>query len=381
VSDLGAIRRFGISAAGAAFVEWAVIFFALPALRLKWINPAKAITFRFEPKRILPRYLLSAASIAVFASGLFGFTKLNYDDRVSRNFPSGHEYSLDLSYIRESRGWEGLLYVQFDDVTSLPHPDSHIDQVLAEIAKDANVVGVENPNDLLRFSTEKLPAQMSELALNDVSVSPTYRKSFTDDGRARATLYLKSSDLGEIRHTVSAIQNACRGMACRPVGESMVYLEYAQRVSRTLFESFAVSLALVGGVLLLLSFGTGIRTQLLILYTSCWGPVAMIGVMALFKTAINPVTGIFAAILVGLTGDNAIQYLFAGRDSDLESGVRRQASASVLLTMLLMLCSASFLGLTLVPLKTLGGLFLAGFALCLFGDLFLLNGLLRRRLT
>lgn len=383
VSDLRMIRRFGYAAAGMAFVEWGAIFLFLPSFcslaggGAHWTDPDRALRFRIKLPRLRQRGAWIALSLLAFAGGCFGFAHLNYDDRVSRNFPAGHEYSSDLDFLRQSRGWEGMLYVQFDDVDSFPRPDPRIDRVLGAIGSDTNIAGMENPNELLRFATQGLSGGMAVSALGDIAESRAYKEYFSPDARARAVLYLKSSDLKDVQKTVSLIENACRDSGCRPVGESRVYLEYARKVSRTLFGSFAVSLLLVGAVLFLLGKGAGLKTRLSLLYSSFWGPVAMIGVMALLRTAINPVTSVFAAILVGLTGDNAIQYLFAGKTGGLETGMKKQASASVLLTALLMLCSVSFLSLTLVPLRTLGYLFLAGFALCLAGDLFLLGAILR----
>jgi hypothetical protein len=136
----------------------------------------------------------------------------------------------------------------------------------------------------------------------------------------------------------------------------------------------------------------------------------MVGVMALFRVPVNLVTSIFVAVLVGLTGDNAIQFVFAARAgrkrqqagasdlsgqgrsgpcSELEktaataptrqelvAGVEERSLPATQLLALLSLASLTFLGMSLLSLRVLGALFSAGFAMTLVGDLWFLRGLL-----
>ncbi len=140
-------------------------------------------------------------------------------------------------------------------------------------------------------------------------------------------------------------------------------------------------MALVTLILLALSVALGqTRAAWKLVYSSIWSPVVMIGAIAAFQVQVNLITSIFAAVIVGLTGDNAIQYLFAaralGREGTLDSGIRERAGATVQLLLLLSISSLVFLGATMMPIRTLGVLFSTGFFVTLVGDLWLLKGLL-----
>ena len=156
-----------------------------------------------------------------------------------------------------------------------------------------------------------------------------------------------------------------------------MFLEYSDRIISTLLESFLLSLVLVALVLLWLDHRLGIRKKIPLLIASFWGPLVMLGLIAVLKIPLGIVGSMFAAVLVGMTGDNAIQYIFAASNEGLERGVRKRAGASVQLGILLSLASLSFLGLSLVPMKILGALFFFGFLATLCGDLWLLKACLK----
>jgi predicted RND superfamily exporter protein len=185
-------------------------------------------------------------------------------------------------------------------------------------------------------------------------------------------------DLKDLNATLNAIDAACdHGKLCAANGESVVYAQYANRVVSTLFESLGLSLLLVGAVLVWLAVAFGVRRALPAMILSVFfSPLVVLGLLALFQFSVNFGTGVAASVLVGLTGDNAVQYLFASRGRRLKSGIDSRSGATVQITLLNIGASLLFLGLTPTPLKHLGILLAFGFASSLVGDLWLLRGLI-----
>jgi predicted RND superfamily exporter protein len=211
-----------------------------------------------------------------------------------------------------------------------------------------------------------------------LSLSKTYRNSFSGLDTARAALYLKSLNLADLNRTLSHVTQACAKAQCFAAGEGVVYAEYSNRVVGTLVKSFVSSLVLVGAIVLFLAQALGTGTKKELLFSVFWSPVLIVGGLALFRVPLNLTTSMFASVLVGLTGDNAVQYLFASRGGPLQEGIHRRGGASVQVTAIAASASLLFLGLTLVPLKTLGLLLFLGFVISLAGDLWVLSGLITR---
>ena len=86
------------------------------------------------------------------------------------------------------------------------------------------------------------------------------------------------------------------------------------------------------------------------------------------------------SVLVGLTGDNFIQYLFAREGKDLAQGVGRRGVASVQVALLMGLVCLTFLVSSFAPSRTLGLLLALGLVASLVGDLWILCALTARRL-
>src|SRR5206468_4109410 len=99
---------------------------------------------------------------------------------------------------------------------------------------------------------------------------------------------------------------------------------------------------------------------------------SLLCIFCVFRLPVTYVTSTFASILVGIAGDNTIQYLFAARRGDLDLGVKRQGAASVQVSIMMIVLSCVLFGSYFAPLRTLGVLFMVGFALSLLGDLWIL---------
>ena len=66
-----------------------------------------------------------------------------------------------------------------------------------------------------------------------------------------------------------------------------------------------------------------------VIVSSLTGPLIMVVMIALLQVPINIVSSIFFAVLVGLTGDNGIHYMFASKDKKgIDSGMSEKAVPS-----------------------------------------------------
>jgi predicted RND superfamily exporter protein len=102
----------------------------------------------------------------------------------------------------------------------------------------------------------------------------------------------------------------------------------------------------------------------------------MLILIAAFRINMDFMKCIVACVLVGLTGDNAIQYLFAARGRPLEVGIKSRGEASIQTNLFMAITSLMYLFSYFNPPKTFGLLLAAGFVIALVGDLWILNGLL-----
>ncbi|HEX4924055.1 MAG TPA: MMPL family transporter [Bdellovibrionales bacterium] len=380
-SDLQVIGRLGLWAAWAALVEWLVVFFFLPSFALlfmkgrTWVRPERALGTRAISG--LERYTISARTLRAArwlpVAGLVAVFFLNFQDSPRRNFPESSLHARSMAYVSESRGWEGLFHIVFRDDSKR----KSIDQALAKIEALPNVASVSGPFQAKEFFASGYAPLVSEMLGRAFEATGIHKAYFGGDGSARANVFVKSVDLKDIGPTVDAAESLCASADCYVAGEQVAYTDFARTVSRTLFESFLLSILSVLTVIFALAYARGYKDVWPLVLSAVWAPLVMAAVMAVFQVPINLFTSMFASVYVGIAGDNAIQYMFASRE--LEQGIEERAGGSVQMAILMILGSCAFFGSGLVPLKLLGVLFAAGFFVMLAGDLWLLRGLIGER--
>jgi predicted RND superfamily exporter protein len=372
VSRIDIIRRFGLWAAVGALLEFAAIFLVWPCLlrgrawtsgKTAFAIPALARASGWRPPRFVAGGLLLAAALSLIA-----LPHLRVEEFPDEMFPSGHPQTELYHYLRGTRNWHGALDVFFPDV------ETYTPELAAKLAADPNVIHAFGPAELDEWLTRGLPSpDVSTVKWILHNAPDTF---YTPDGNSlRVSLYLRDISLSSLGSIMDHVHGVC-GDNCQPAGDLVVMHDFVHEISQTLFGSLALSLVLVGVVLAWIAAGTG--TVLPVLASSYWSSIILLGTLAIAGVPVNTVNSIFAAVVVGLTGDNAVHYLFAARGSTLAAGLRGRGGATILLSALMTGVSLLFLGMTLATMRKLGVMLASGFLLSLVGDLWILHGLLRK---
>ncbi len=382
VSDLAIIRRFGFWAAFGASVEWVVTFLVLPPfLSLvrpcrTWTDPGRAWEVALPARLVrlsLPRRV-AVLLLAVHALGAAGALRMESSDSVASLFPAAHPYRQGLEYVARSRDWIADISVVFPEARRRTANE----RALATLAAHPNVARVLDPYAIVDFVSGGRPEGYLERLEQGLGPTGKLRALFSEGGRTRAILYLKGISLKEMNATVRFVEEACRAVRCYPAGDLVSYAEFASKVPSVLFESFGASLLLVGLVLAGLLLLTGHGRLLPVLAASFWGPAFMMAALWILRVPLNYLTCVFASVLVGLAGDNTIQFLLARTEGSLASGMGRRGGASIQVALVMGLACLIFLGSSFVPSQRLGLLLAAGFAVSIVGDIWILKGLLER---
>ena len=382
-SDLEIIQRFGNGAALATMAEWFMMFIFLPAM-LKilgkekvWVNPQRTLKISFIEKLeaiSMPRALLHFCTLLMILS-VPSFFFLNDQDSPVKNLPEGHELRKAYENFEARFLWQGQVFLYFPE-----YPDALFHQKIVEgIQSDKLVFRVEDPEELAQEWTAGLEPLRKDLIRRELSMTPLWNRYYSGAGTLRIPLYLKEQDLLSLKKFRDRINQLCQGK-CRLAGQRVVYLEYGEKISRTMIESFAVSIILVICVLAYLLWVKGrIKYLIPVTVSALMGPLVILTLIALFQIPVTLITSIFLAVMVGLAGDNAIQYLLASGDN-LEEGINSRSRASIIVTLVMIFGSSMFMLQSLLPMKILGLLFVTGFVINLMGDLWGLKGLLTKKL-
>lgn len=379
-SDLDLIRRFGVFAAIGAFFEWSVFFVLIPVIRKHfnmdtgWVNPQKS----FRVKRLnpflnfrMPRFIVYTF-IAFSLLSTVAWRYLNYSDSPKNNFPQNHPLRASIEMFQKDFSWEGNISLLFNkDVTV-----NEIDKIHEKIKLNPLVYFIENKHDLLKSWTHEIASiPRKELIVRDFESTPLNSR-FESIDYQRSVIYLKSVNTIDLENFQNDVKKLCNNK-CFLSGQSLVYLELNKRVSYTMIESFVVSILLVLLIIWALMSMLKIEGAKFkdIAISTLVGPMFMMTVIAVLQIPVNVVTSVFFAALVGLTGDNAIQYLFAAQGGTLEHGLKIRGEGSLIFAILLMIGSLFLVGQTLIPLKWLGFLFSFGFVINFIGDYWVLKSL------
>ena len=194
-------------------------------------------------------------------------------------------------------------------------------------------------------------------------------RRFCDDGKECAS---------KIQNLSKSIDKLCKNDSiCFPAGEMIAYSEFSSQTISVLTESLMISLVLVSITLLTLTYLLKIRTKWSIIISSLWGPFFMITIFNLLNIPLNTLTCIYAGVLVGLTGDSAIYYMFESQNKNMEDGIQIRGNGSIEVSLIMFICTFIFQLSYFISARTLGLLIGFGMISSLVGDLWILKALLQ----
>jgi predicted RND superfamily exporter protein len=382
ISNLAVVRRFGFWAGMGALLEWGLIMLFLPAFIStfpyfrNWVDRKRVLfksraKFKASLRMLVPSRGKSLALCAVFLAVPWALTHANFSDDPKMIFPKDHPFRKTFDYLKQSRGWEGNLDLIFPPDTD----DRDRDGILKKVKKLDGVAALEQKQAILDYYRKGVDSpSRRRLIEREVSHARSMSRFVAGDLSERAIVYVNTSDLIRIRKLVAEVDGLCARVKCKLSGPIAMYVEFVYQVSRTLIESLFVSLGLVFIILSFLIIAKKAPNGAEIMVASIWGPIMMLVAIALLKIPLNNYTCNFAAVLVGLTGDNSIQFLFGSRSRRLETGLEGRKRGAVFTSVVMSACSLTFLGSVFHPPKVLGLLLFFGFLACLFGDYWILKG-------
>lgn len=382
-SDVVAVRRMGYWAAWGALIEWIIIFLFLPSLlqqfkNLKtWTNKKKSLKLKFLSSAVFKPFpkRISKLSLLVYPLAVYAFFHLNYNEAPHRIFPDKQEYSRGLNNLLVSKGWIGSVSLVFDKKLD----EFKMEQILREImdapfASDI-IAQTESPWKIKKWLRDQ--GDLDELESQTYFSISRFHGQFNDDeDKSRAILYLKETSVEPVEMLKKIVDLKCLGN-CHLAGEMVAYSDFAGLVPKTLIDSLLVSLVLVSLIIAFLAYAQN-KEKLIpsLLLSSFWGAFFVIMILGFMHSTLDFWKSIFASILVGLTGDNAIQYLFASEKKDINDGIESRGVASIVTAVLMATTSLVYLGSYFSSPKIFGVILCAGLLASLFGDLFLFKGFL-----
>ncbi len=378
-ADLGMIRRFGIWAAVGAALEWVVLFLFLPAaLSLfpswqTWVDCERA----WQPKvtgllDFRPRRWLTAMALLILPLSLWATHQLRISDSPERLLPANSQPRKDLSVIEKTRGWRAevsLVFKNADDVR-------FNNQIISVVSHWPLVVQIEDIYKVREFMTSHLSAPMRNYMTDLIDQNTLGHRLGPNGAETRAIVYLKNLDIVDVNLMRQQVSKICPNRECWLAGSLVTYGELGERVLGTLYSSLGVSLVLVLGILTFLALAIQPRALIPLAISSLWGPAALLVVFAVFQLPIFYITSMIASIIVGLAGDNAIQFLFySGSGRGMQKSVSKMGSAAFLVAFFMICESTAFFFGYFEPMRLLGLMMMIGIGLAFLGDVWILRGL------
>jgi predicted RND superfamily exporter protein len=385
LSDILPIRRLGLWAGIGAMVEWGVAFYVIPAamnvfpyLRT-WVNREDRLVNRAIERlgKIPPIRAVALVLLFGIAAGVYGFTHLRSNDSVESMWPSNHPFSASLKTLETNLGWKGNIDVIFNSNISADEVRHLVNEISAKTST-GQVDSAVRAESAIR--PDLIPDVLYPTVKFELESSSPFRRYIGTTGNyRRAIFYLPDLSLDAVISFKSAVESVCHGR-CFTSGDVVAMSQFSVEVIRTLIDSFIVSLAIVSIIIFILATALNSGNQFRLLISSMWGPVVLIGSVPLLMGGINFVTCVFAAVLVGLAGDSAIQFIFATRNGNIAHSVDSNQSAAISVCLTLAISSLAYLTSSFLQPRDLGLLFFGGYIVLLVGDVWLLKNLLAWKL-
>lgn len=376
-SELSIIRRFGLISAFASMLEWSIVFLFLPALfryKPKWQDlkfSSKILSLKFNQNIKIPKYVSMILCLLILIPILWSHEFVVKDSPDSFFFKE-HVVIKTTEHFKESRGWVVEVSLLFNPNNS-PQENN---QLVEQIRKLKTIERVEDQNSVEDFLTANLDPSDRNMVLNFWRDSLFAKRLESDTGQKRAQVFLNSMEMEDVKKLIKESEQICKDK-CTLTGGLISYNEFSVKILNTLFSSLGMSIILVILILFLIRAPLKPLQILSLIVTSIWGPLVLLSLFVVFKIPMSFVTCICASLLVGLAGDNAIQFIFTAKKSKLDKSVAVLAEASLIITLGMMLLVSVFMLSEIASLSVLGIYILIGFTLGYIGDVWLLKGLIK----
>ncbi len=381
-SDIKTVRDLGMWATIGTFIQWFSVYFFIPCIHSVWprsrvwavasSNSLARLNDQLA-QRSLPkfcRYLV----LPLMIGGLLSMPFLLLEDSLNSFLPKEHPFSRAGEYLRSSRGWDGAVSVVIKSTAT----EKQRHKLVQSLQTLAAVARIESGQEMVKFLIKDLAQLDSEMVQRFISVDDSYLRRFSSQGDERLSVYVRESNLDQIQSVMNAVKANCPSTICYATGPLPIFVEFSEAVVVVLFRSFAESLIIVCLFLCFYTWWQRKKCFYAVLTSSLTGPLVMTGLMFVFQVPINFVNCFFGAIMVGMAGDNAIQYLYASPNRPLEEGIEARAGGSIEVMLCMQLLALMLLASAFLPPKTLGIILALGLAVNLCGDLWVLKLLLQK---
>jgi|GEM_PF-2204765 len=370
------VQNLGFWTGVGAMLEWALVYFLLPVLcktipRLDYLAWQGKV-FRpswfqsigtFSPSRKL-MIALCLPLVLIF----FVFDKVNINYTPFDMFPSSHALIQFRDYVKGERGFEGEVSLIFnhEDLTA-------VDSALIEkVAEHPLVAFYKDPRkitaSLMPPNADPALKRMIEWEIKNT----TNIKDFQQNGKSRAILFIKEYDMQSLDALTSYVADVCKDR-CYLTGEVVAFKDYALAMLKTLYSSFTLSLLSVSLLLAALSIAVSGRVFWPLILSSVWAPLMLMIFVSVFQIKINVVTCLALDLMIGLSGDNAVQFLLFDRKGRWKKGHTELYPVGLMIVSTIALISLILLLSYFRTARILSGLMEFGALLMLIGDLWILN--------
>ncbi len=378
-SELSILRRFGLWAAAGSMIEWFILFLIFPAalivfpkIHFKTVSTKMVGLDDFQFPKI--KYLKWLA-FAVIPLSILAANQLHIDDSPEKLFSNNHVMHKTFLWLKENKGWTA----EFSILTKTNNFElqQKIDDTLLQRPE---IIAVESPLVVENYLVEGISQPYQAQLKKQWKESSFAHRLISENNISRHISYINTIDVktvNELHHFLNTSLCTTQDLnTCIVAGSTISYGEFGGRILKSLLESLILSLLLVAGVIFIFRT-TDVKTTGILILTSLWGPLALIVFFGAFQISIFYVTSICASLLVGLAGDNAIQFMYFSKKINKSVDFLQGASLRISIGMM-MLCSIMFLA-PFTSLISLGGIFILSFILLYFGDVVILKSFIGPR--
>ena len=374
-SKVPAIQEFGSWAAIGAALEWYIVFLLMPLLAKNfkflrlWVDKGSTKSFVFLEKLNDFKLHTKAKAPLILAAilGLGSISFVNLNDSPDSIFSNLHPLTRSGDYLLRTRGWKANIQIEFSSRKSMELNQEVIDQ----ISRVKNVQTTLNPYQIASYVS---PA----FDLNQATFQGLEVWFPKNSDLMRTEVFVKNVDLRSLTELKDKIDDIC-GENCRVYGDLVDYIELSSHGPKTLLDSLIVSILLTGTILIVLCLGCGqLAIAPSLFFSSIWGVCVTMLLVSLTQIEINFLSSIFMSILVGVCGDNTIQFLLGPRSQRIQENIDEKGVGAQVVIGITSLSGLVFTLSDFSPVRVLGLLLSMGLWLVLIGDLWVLRLLTKK---